>query len=661
MISKVLIFTATVIPEDATTQGPFYINITKEDFDRNDIIIGKIQSARPGSGGYIKENVAKCAWLSTFFDNEITKYEERMESMEQEQRNRKQPAIVYGTGGYIYFTSGEAMQTRYIVGRNCSIPLSESADDVLALYTGNLNSDNSKDYILPDWKVSFSNNFDISGFLKSVKVVFQEGFYPFVALCGNTLLSVQKEALYRHESVKEIKVGAVHLVGPSSAHKSTLYNHFRWTLPQDEHGPIRIDKMSVAALRVETGRWCRFPVGQDPCEDQPGKLAELFTLLDRIYEGSNEIMFQDLGKDKKMSVPSNIHLVWQGEMAHLFHMDISRLSKDLFLFMEEVKDNVEDADEMLDRLKATYCKDASSLFRLYVQPVNVSDLWNKTKVTKKKFADILVEEHGKIVYKHNRLLEGYALNFEASLEFLQRAGIEIDKNAFQNYFVHKCIPIILNKICSIENKDFPTAKEFKAEHLIKCISNIGDEKVLQHITFVTGQDKSSQSIAFSAKYFKDVRLKQVFPSSQVTLRCRFVSPTNPSSKVWFMHRKNKDMYGSKSCQSKGYVVSEDECPPEILQAFALCLKKIPGLEVGLSLKEMREKLDEFFVKNNQIDHDTDHDNDSNELSSCKEQFLSLSNEEKRSFLSWVSADAEIEMVSQSTPIEEIENSSTNEG
>ena len=75
---------------------------------------------------------------------------------------------------------------------------------------------------------------------------------------------------------------------------------------------------------------------------------------------------------------------------------------------------------------------------------------------------------------------------------------------------------------------------------------------------------------------------------------------------------------------------------------------------------MRETLDAFFVKNNQTVHNTDDDNDSKELSSCKEQFLSLSNEEKRSFLYWASGDdEEIEIVCQSTPTEEMENSSTN--
>ena len=70
------VFTATVLPEDATAHGPFYIVVSKEDFDRNDIIVAKIQAARPGSGGYIKEGMSKNACLSSFIGSEISKLEE---------------------------------------------------------------------------------------------------------------------------------------------------------------------------------------------------------------------------------------------------------------------------------------------------------------------------------------------------------------------------------------------------------------------------------------------------------------------------------------------------------------------------------------------------------------------------------------------------------
>ena len=634
------VFKATVLPEDATTKGPFYIVVSKEDFDGNDKIIAKIQSSRPGSGGYIKEGIAKHAWLASFFNQEISKMEEDIaERNTQHQSQERQPAVVYKYGGYEYFTFGGERQILYVVGRNCTIPLTTQANCALALYNGNLNPENFKEYVLPDWTVSSCSQFDGQGFIDKLKTAFRQSFWPIVVLFGNTLLSVQKEALYTHDTVKALKVGAVHLVGPSSAHKSTLFNHFRWTLPQEGNGPVRIDKMSVASLKVETGRWCRFPVGQDPCEDQTGKLSELLLLLDRIYEGSNEMSFKDLGKDRKSSIPSNIHLVWQGEMSDLSHLDISRLSKDLFLFMEELDECEDDIDELLDSLKEDYSKEASSLFKNYVIPLNVPELWNKVKDTKKCFTEHLSKDIGeRLVRKYSRLVEGYALNYEASLEFLRRAKIVVDSDGLKAYFLDICIPTVLKKICTALNKEMPCSSELTHEYLSKLIYDVGDETILQHITFVTSSDKLNQRLAFSSRTYRDYRLKKLFPSAQPNNRCRFVSPSNPKGKVWFMRRQNVDLYGTKSCQGKGYVVTEDDCPDSIKQALVFCLKgRIPDMEECSNFREMRLYLDNYLLELNEKNATgLDETIFSKEFAAAKAHFIALSGEEQNAFMEWAS-------------------------
>ena len=635
------VFTATVLPEDATAHGPFYIVVSKEDFDRNDIIVAKIQAARPGSGGYIKEGMSKSACLSSFIDCEISKLEEDIADRAVEHPDsERQPAIVFKSGGYVYFSYGGEKQVIYVVGRNCTLPLTSKANKALALYTGNLSSENQKEYILPDWTVSQSDQFDGQEFLNKLKVAFKESIWPLIALFGNTLLSIQKEALYEHKTIKPIKVGAVHLVGPSAAHKSTLYNHFRWTLPQEGLGPVRIDKMSVASLKVETGRWCRFPVGQDPCEDQPGKVKELLTLLDRLYEGSNEVSYNDLGRDKKCTIPSNIHLVWQGEMEDLSHLDVSRLTKDLFLFMEELQDCDEDIDEILDELKEKFSGDASSLFKHYVLPLDVTELWEKVKATKKSFSNALKEDISeRLVKKYNRVVESYALNYEASLEFLKRAKLDVDRKGLEAYFLQKCIPKVMKKICVALNKDMPCSSEITHEHLAMQISEVGNESILQSMTFVTCQDKHNQKLAFSAKVYRDHRLRKLFPAAQVNSRCRFVSPMNPKEMIWFMHKQNVDLYGSKSCQGKGYLLTEEECPEIIKTAFVNCLKHVViGIEECVTFMEMRSLLDKHLLASKDNTEDPlGHGELSNVFSTTKMQFLTLSNEEQKLFIEWANS------------------------
>lgn len=158
------------------------------------------------------------------------------------------------------------------------------------------------------------------------------------------------------------------------------------------------------------------------------------------------------------------------------------------------------------------------------------------------FTEILKEDYSKLVNKNNRVIEGYALNYVASLEFFERAGIEVDKKAFEEYLLQKCIPMLMDKICVALDRNIPCVKEFKIEHLGKIISDISDEKILQHITFISGAERTSQCIAFSAKFFKDSRLKKLFPSSQINKRCRFVSPKNLKDEIWFLHKRNKDHY-----------------------------------------------------------------------------------------------------------------------